>query len=117
VDAQRGAELGDGGRDPAERQRLQQHVDLRQPGRVLACSASVVGDTVLAVRANARAYADASDQIQNLVRVSSTDYYGAAKSPTTSYFSYGHIWQNNPATSAPWTPSEAINAGFGYRRV
>jgi hypothetical protein len=70
-----------------------------------------------AVRVNARAYADASDQIQNLVRVSSTDYYGAAKSPTTSYFSYGYIWQNNPATSAPWTPSEAINAGFGYRRV
>jgi hypothetical protein len=76
-----------------------------------------VGGTVLAVRANARAYADASDQIQNLVRVSSTDYYGASKSPTASYFSYGHIWQNNPATSAPWTLSEAINAGFGYRRV
>jgi len=76
-----------------------------------------VGDTVLAVRADARAYADAGDQIQNLVRVSGTDYYGTAKSPTTSYFSYGHIWQNNPATSAPWTPSEAINAGFGYRRV
>lgn len=76
-----------------------------------------VGDTVLAVRANARAYADASDQIQNLVQVAGTDYLGSAKSPTTSYFSYGHIWQNNPATSAPWTPTEAINAGFGYRRV
>jgi hypothetical protein len=70
-----------------------------------------------AVRVNARAYADASDQIQNLVRVSGTDYYGAAKSPTASYLSYGHIWQNNPATSAPWTPAEAVNAGFGYRRV
>jgi hypothetical protein len=76
-----------------------------------------VGDTVLAVRVNARAYADASDQIQNLVRVSGTDYYGAAKSPTASYFSYGYLWQNNPATSSPWTPTEAINAGFGYRRV
>jgi len=76
-----------------------------------------VGDTVLAVRANARAYANAGDQIQNLVRVAGTDYPGAAKSPTTSYFSYGHIWQNNPATSAPWTPTEAINAGFGYRRM
>ena len=76
-----------------------------------------VGDTVLAVRVNARAYADAGDQIQNVMRVAGTDYYGASKSPTTSYFSYGHIWQNNPATSLPWTPAEAINAGFGYRRV
>jgi hypothetical protein len=78
---------------------------------------SGVGDQVLAVRANARAWRDSTDTIQNLVRVSGTDYYGSTKTPSSSYLSYGHVWAQNPATSAAWTPSDAIAAQFGYRRV
>jgi hypothetical protein len=117
VDAKRRTELVQREPDPAERQQLQQHVDVRQPRRVLACSAGI----------DRRYGSGGACQRPRVCRCGrpdpepgagvGTDYYGASKSPTTSYFSYGHIWQNNPATSAPWTPNEAINAGFGYRRV
>ena len=79
---------------------------------------SNTGTNVLAVKVNSISRKDGApvESIQPLVRVSSTDYYGTAQEETTSYFSYGHIWQNNPATGLPWTPADAQAAGFGYRR-
>lgn len=77
-----------------------------------------LGTDVLAVKVNciSRKDGDTVESIEPLIRVSGTDYYGTAQEETTSYFSYGHIWQNNPATDLPWTPEEAQSSEFGYRR-
>jgi len=51
---------------------------------------------------------------ENFVRISSTNYMGSEKVPSTSYNNYYDIWEENPNTSTGWTESDVngLEAGI-----
>jgi hypothetical protein len=59
-------------------------------------------------------YSSSRYQFQPLIRASSTDYLGSAKSTTSSYASYSQVYTTNPATGSAWTIGQvdALEAGM-----
>lgn len=72
---------------------------------------SVNGVAVNALMAKSDASAAAASIV---ARTGGTDYTSGSRSLTTSYVEYTDLWEQNPATGQPWTPTEvnALQAGM-----
>lgn len=49
-------------------------------------------------------------------RLSSTDYFGSARGPATSYSDKRQIWAQKPSDSADWTDTDYNAAEFGFEK-
>lgn len=56
-----------------------------------------------------------SKTARQVTRISSTNYEGSNKSPTTSYTWDSRIMETSPATSSAWTKTEVDGAQFGVK--
>jgi hypothetical protein len=52
-------------------------------------------------------------EIQSVVRTGGSNFNSAALALLGSYFSYLHIWEQNPNTAAAWTQAEIEGAQYG----
>lgn len=88
------------------------HIDTFAMTDLSSASGQVKGVGVVLL---ARKESSAPGIINGTLRVGSTNYHGANKSPTTSYDYYEDVWERNPDTNAAWTVSEVNGAEAGYR--
>lgn len=83
-----------------------------------AATDQVSSGTVIAVVARIFAYATGGESIRPYVVVGSTRYYGSSQAVRSDTYAYvQHIWENNPATSNPWTLTELDSVQVGYEVV
>jgi hypothetical protein len=69
---------------------------------------------VQAVMLDGRArYAGASGSAKLLARVGGSDYFGSDHTLASGYATWVEVWEDNPDTASPWTPSEVNGAEFG----
>jgi hypothetical protein len=87
-------------------------IDLYAFGDMTASVGAVLAVNSIAVWKKTTADAKTSRQV---TRISSTNYEGSDKSPTTSYTWDSRIMETSPATSSAWTKSEVDGAQFGVK--
>ena len=76
-----------------------------------------VSNVIYAVKVNTRARKNDAGYrgVSPVVKPTTTVHEGAEKQVTPNYFTYHHIWETNPDTALPWTPSQVSNLKWGYR--
>ncbi len=83
-------------------------------------ASATAGSVIYAVACHCTARKDdaGSNEIDGIVRVSSTNYAkGEAKAIAGTYARYRWLWDLNPNTGNAWTPAEANAAEIGIRRT
>ena len=73
---------------------------------------------VKSVQVSARARKQSSVAPQNIalaVRTGGADYFGSDSPLGFSYDGHTALWENNPGTASPWTPSEVNGAEIGIK--
>jgi hypothetical protein len=77
-------------------------------------------ESVKCVQVQSRAKFEGNPTAQKLqlgVRQGGANYFGASKDLTTAFKQHSQIWEQDPATAAPWTPGGVNSAEFGYKAV
>ena len=76
-----------------------------------------VSNVIYAVKVNARARKNDAGyrSVSPVVKPTTTVHEGAEQQVTPNYFDHYDIWETNPDTALPWTPSQVSNLKWGYR--
>lgn len=80
---------------------------------------ALTGYNVRAVGVTARANTDGTgpQNIQMAVRSGSTNYFGTTQALDAGMRAFCHIWETDPATTLPWTNTDAAAIQFGVKSI